>query len=115
MRRSVAVRSKGQTDEALALLECENAGVGVVLSDHRMPGKTGTELLARVKVRWPHIVRIPDSRSYTALGGIGYAEEQLGNFLGGKFDHVVTVQEDRHRLPPHWSDMILARNRQVLV
>lgn len=56
--RDFQILTATSVDEALALLECENAGVGVVLSDHRMPGKTGTELLARVKVKWPHIVRI---------------------------------------------------------
>jgi hypothetical protein len=26
---------------------------------------------------------------------------QFGNFLRRKFDHIVTVQEDWHLLPPH--------------
>src|SRR5262249_25447147 len=34
---------------------------------------------------------------------------QFGNFLRRKFDHIVTVQEDWHLLPPHWSGKILAR------
>src|SRR3954471_21542200 len=45
-------------DEALKVLEAEHAQVGILLSDHRMPGKTGVELLATVKDKWPHIMRI---------------------------------------------------------
>ena len=45
-------------DQALSVLETEHARVGILLSDHRMPGRTGVELLAAVKERWPHIMRI---------------------------------------------------------
>jgi hypothetical protein len=34
---------------------------------------------------------------------------QLGDFLGGEFDHIVSVQEDRHRQPPNLTATILAR------
>ncbi|MDX8355471.1 sigma-54 dependent transcriptional regulator [Cognatiyoonia sp. IB215182] len=42
--------------EALALME--EHWVQVVLSDQRMPGKTGTELLTEIRDRWPETVRI---------------------------------------------------------
>lgn len=43
--------------EALALLE-EHQGTDLVISDQRMPGMTGVELLAVVAERWPETVRI---------------------------------------------------------
>jgi DNA-binding NtrC family response regulator len=42
--------------QALSVLESEN--IQVVVSDHRMPGMTGTELLQEVKKRWPKTIRI---------------------------------------------------------
>jgi len=44
--------------QALALLEKEHARVGVLLTDHRMSGQTGVELLTRCRQAWPSIVRI---------------------------------------------------------
>ena len=43
-------------DEALAVLEKET--VHLVISDHRMPGMTGAELLREIKKRWPNVIRI---------------------------------------------------------
>jgi type II secretory ATPase GspE/PulE/Tfp pilus assembly ATPase PilB-like protein/FixJ family two-component response regulator/RNA polymerase subunit RPABC4/transcription elongation factor Spt4 len=42
--------------EALQLLEAQP--VHVVVSDHRMPGMTGADLLREVKARWPQTIRI---------------------------------------------------------
>lgn len=43
-------------EEALAVLEKEE--VGVVISDQRMPRKTGSQLLTIIRERWPRTVRI---------------------------------------------------------
>lgn len=43
-------------DKALELLEHET--VNLVISDHRMPGMTGAELLKTIKERWPETIRI---------------------------------------------------------
>ena len=43
-------------EEALELLE--HTPFKLVISDERMPGMPGSELLALVKERWPHILRI---------------------------------------------------------
>ncbi len=42
--------------QALALLETET--VQLVISDHRMPGVSGAELLREIKQRWPDTLRI---------------------------------------------------------
>jgi response regulator RpfG family c-di-GMP phosphodiesterase len=42
--------------EALEIMEKEP--VRVIISDQRMPGMTGTELLTKVRERWPRVVRI---------------------------------------------------------
>ena len=51
-----AVLEAADASEAWALME-EN-WVQVVISDQRMPGKTGVELLTEVRDRWPETVRI---------------------------------------------------------
>jgi len=41
-----------------ALAELEARGVDLVISDHKMPGMSGTALLSRVAARWPETARI---------------------------------------------------------
>ena len=50
----VVVASSGQ--EGLEHLEAKK--IAVVVSDHRMPGMTGSEFLAKVRERWPDTFRI---------------------------------------------------------
>ncbi|QDU26947.1 Hydrogenase transcriptional regulatory protein hupR1 [Anatilimnocola aggregata] len=45
-------------DEALALLEKDSGEIGVVITDQRMPGKTGVALMEHLRHRHPNIVRI---------------------------------------------------------
>ncbi len=47
----------GSGPEALTVLE-KHQPLHVVLSDHRMPGMTGTDLLKQVKARYPKTIRI---------------------------------------------------------
>ncbi|QQR79529.1 MAG: response regulator [Deltaproteobacteria bacterium] len=63
-KMNVLIASSGE--EALQILK--NQPIGVILSDQRMPGVSGHELLEEVSRRWPDVVRIlltafPDIRS----------------------------------------------------
>ena len=51
-----AVLETATADQALSLME--EHWVQVIISDQRMPGKTGIELLTEVRDRWPETVRI---------------------------------------------------------
>lgn len=44
--------------EALMLLDTQADSVGVIITDQRMPGRTGVDLLTEVRQKWPGIVRI---------------------------------------------------------
>lgn len=43
-------------DKALAIMNSER--INLIISDHRMPGITGAELLKEIKQRWPETIRI---------------------------------------------------------
>lgn len=43
---------------AMEILNKDAARIGVVISDQRMPGGSGTELLTNIRAQWPNIVRI---------------------------------------------------------
>ncbi|MGF6773577.1 two-component system response regulator PhcR [Paraburkholderia sp. GAS199] len=48
----------GSSDEAIALLQQESARIAVLVTDFRMPGRDGGDLLRQVALEYPHIVRI---------------------------------------------------------
>jgi DNA-binding NtrC family response regulator len=79
MGRFPVFTAKGGT-EALAVLERED--VAVLLSDERMPGMSGVELLARTLERWPDVVRIivsaySDAPRLLAAMNRGHAHEYI--------------------------------------
>lgn len=50
------ILTAGNAQEALALLDLEP--VNAVLSDMRMPGMDGVQLLEKVRLGWPHVARL---------------------------------------------------------
>ncbi|OLL31789.1 hypothetical protein BTH42_09095 [Burkholderia sp. SRS-W-2-2016] len=52
------VLTGGSVEEGKALLDAHGDRVGVLVSDQRMPGEFGNELLRYASERYPHIVRI---------------------------------------------------------
>jgi response regulator RpfG family c-di-GMP phosphodiesterase len=55
-RRDFNVLTANSGEEALKLMETEK--IHVIVSDQRMPGMTGIELLQQVKVKYPEPIRI---------------------------------------------------------
>jgi putative nucleotidyltransferase with HDIG domain len=52
----IRVYTAGSGSEALELLERES--IQVVVTDHRMPGMSGIELLSQIRARWPEVLRM---------------------------------------------------------
>jgi two-component system response regulator PhcR len=48
----------GGADEAMSILRREGARVAILVTDFRMPGGHGDDLLRQVSQEYPHIVRI---------------------------------------------------------
>lgn len=50
------LKTAGSGADALKLME--DLPVQILVSDHRMPGMTGVDLLSKVRERWPEVIRI---------------------------------------------------------
>lgn len=83
-------------DGADALSRLDDGRVGLVVSDQRMPGMTGVELLERVRARYPHVVLV----LVTAYAEVEILRQAINN------------SSIYHYLEKPWS---LAELRQVVV
>ena len=45
-------------EEAIAILQRDNARIAVLVTDFRLPGRNGGDLLRQVALEYPHIVRL---------------------------------------------------------
>lgn len=53
-----AILTAQSVDQAEALLQQHGDRIGVVITDQRMPGRTGVDLLAILRQKQPHVIRI---------------------------------------------------------
>lgn len=58
LQRDFPILSAASAATAEAVLESDGDRIGVLISDQRMPVRSGVQLLARVKEHYPHIVRV---------------------------------------------------------
>ncbi len=56
MEENYRIFTAPNADKALSIMTAEQ--VHLVVSDHRMPGRSGAELLKEIKGRWPETIRI---------------------------------------------------------
>ncbi len=56
LEENYRILTASSADRALAIMNSDR--VHLVISDHRMPGVTGSELLKEIKLRWPETIRI---------------------------------------------------------
>ncbi len=56
MEENYRIFTVPSADKALAIMQQER--IQLVISDHRMPGMTGAQLLKEIKDRWPETIRI---------------------------------------------------------
>jgi two-component system probable response regulator PhcQ len=56
--RDFTVLTAASVSEALAILDDRGGEIGVLITDQRMPGQQGVDLLKRAREDWPAIVRI---------------------------------------------------------
>ncbi|ACY17931.1 response regulator [Haliangium ochraceum] len=55
LHRSYEIEEAGDASQAVSVLEACGDQVNLILCDQLMPGRSGTELAAIVRERWPHI------------------------------------------------------------
>ncbi len=98
------------TDGAAALERVRAGGIDVVLTDHRMPGLTGLELLAQARATDPEIAVIVT----TAYGTI---EDAVAAIKGGASDYLtkpLNLDELLHRVGQvHDRRRLLQENREL--
>jgi two-component system probable response regulator PhcQ len=56
--RDFTVLTAGSVQEALEILELHGDDIAVLITDQRMPGQQGVDLLKRARAEWPQIVRM---------------------------------------------------------
>jgi two-component system response regulator HupR/HoxA len=98
LQRHFEVVEAGSAAEALEWLAQNDGQVAVILCDQLMPGKSGTQLAADVRARWPAI-------RFVLVTGVD------------EHDDVVTAHRDRvidEVVPKPWNAQVLRRRLREL-
>ncbi len=82
LQRQFQIVEASSGHEAMAWLEANGAAVVVIVCDQLMPGINGTELAARVRVRWPAI-------KFVLVTGVDENDEVVAAKKAGTVDDVV--------------------------
>jgi len=107
-------------DAALKLLESET--VEIIITDERMPGMTGIELLQKVKLMYPDTIRIilsgyADSMSIISAINMGevyrfitkpWSKEEMLEIIEQAFLHYSTIQQNKKNM-----QYIIEENKQL--
>jgi two-component system probable response regulator PhcQ len=83
LEKDFQILTASSVAEARTILEQNGATVGVVLSDQRMPGETGVQLLSEVRRRWPTVIRM----LFTAYSDIDSAVDAVNSGSVFKYIH----------------------------
>lgn len=110
--RDFRVITAGSVAEALAILDARAGEIGVLITDQRMPGQQGVELLKRAREDWPDIVRILTT-AYSDL------EDAIAAVNRGEILRYVTkpwdIQALRVELLHAMDFFVLRRERDILL
>ena len=82
LQREFDVAVASSAAEAVTWLDAEAGAVAVVLCDQLMPGRSGTELAAEIRERWPGV-------KFVLVTGVDEAEEVVAAQKAGLLDEVV--------------------------
>jgi CheY-like chemotaxis protein len=82
LQRQFEIVEAASGHEALAYLEANVGAITVIVCDQLMPGINGTELAARVRVRWPDI-------KFVLVTGVDENDEVVAAKKAGTVDDVV--------------------------
>lgn len=82
LQRQFDVVEAGSAAEAIEWLERTSGAVAVILCDQLMPGRSGTELAAEVRARWPAI-------RFVLVTGVDEHADVVAAHRAGVLDEVV--------------------------
>ncbi|MCU0721145.1 MAG: response regulator [Pirellula sp.] len=90
--KQFVIATANSADEALEYIEANHQRVGVLVTDQRMPGRTGVQLMEQVKTRYPNIVRI----LITAFSELDAAIQSVNE--GGAFRYLTKPVNEREMI-----------------